>query len=209
MTGLGRVAALPVAALVLVTSVLGVQLAYGGGTFEPLRSADPCVARTVTSQADGMDGLTERLVLLGIDGAACRLHLSREALTLELAQPGPRTDAEIDALREGLLSAVARMEEDGTLPPASELVDEALDNAELNRFLEMAIRALPDSVIDAALKTDDVLIRTINDLDLRSVLANLDNEQDLYQQINAAVTQAVKDSLVARLRALLGQEDEP
>jgi len=154
-----------------------------------------------------MDGLTERLVLLGIDGAACRLGVSREALTLELAQPGPRTDAEIDALHEGLLSAVARMKEDGSLPPASELVDEALDNAELNPLLEVAIRALPDSVIDAALKTDDVLVRTINDLDLRSVLANLDNEQDLYQQINAAVTQAVKDSLVDRLRDLLGQTD--
>ena len=207
MTSPARIAALPVAALVLVTGVLGVQVAYGGGTFEPLRSADPCAARAVTSQADGMDGLTERLVLLGIDGAACRLGVSREALTLELAQPGPRTDAEIDALHEGLLSAVARMKEDGSLPPASELVDEALDNAELNPLLEVAIRALPDSVIDAALKTDDVLIRTINDLDLRSVLANLDNEQDLYQQINAAVTQAVKDSLVDRLRDLLGQTD--
>ena len=120
----------------LVSGVLGVQVAHGGGTFEPLQPADPCVARTVTSQADGMDGLTERLVLLGIDDAACRLGVSREALTLELAQPGPRTDDEIDALRDGLLSAVDRMKDDGTLPPASELVDEALDNADLNDFLE-------------------------------------------------------------------------
>jgi hypothetical protein len=203
VTGLARLAGMPVAALALVSGVLGVQLANGGGSFEPLRSADPCVERTVTSRADGMDGLTERLVLLGIDGAACRLHVSREALTLELAQPGPRTDAQVDALREGLLSAVARMKDDGSLPPASELVDEALENADLNRFLEIAIRALPDSVVNAALKIDDVLIRTINDLDLRSILENLDNEQDLYQQINVAVEQAVKDSLVARLRDLL------
>jgi hypothetical protein len=198
-----HLAGLPSVALALVTGVLGVQLAHGGGTFEPLRPADPCAARTVTSRAEGMDGLTERLVLLGIDGAACRLHVSREALTLELAQPGTRTDAEIDALREGLLAAVRRMKDDGTLPPVSELVDEALDNADLNGFLEAAIRALPDSVVNAALKTDDVLNRTIEDLDLRTVLANLDNEHDLYQQINAAVTQAVKDSLVARLRDLL------
>ena len=203
MTGLVRMAALPAAALVLVSGVLGVQLANGGGTFEPLQSADPCVAREVTSQAEGMDGLTERLVLLGIDAAACTLHVSREELTLELAQPGPRTDAEIDALHDGLLSAVARMKDDGSLPPASDLVDEALENADLNRFLEMAIRALPDSVVNAALKIDDVLIRTINDLDLRSILANLNNEQDLYQQINAAVEQAVKDSLVARIRDLV------
>ena len=203
MTGLARIVGMPIAAVVMVSGVLGVQLANGGGKFEPLGSADPCIAREVTSRAEGMDGLTERLVLLGIDGAACRLHVSREAFTLELAQPGPRTDAEIDALHDGLLAAVARMKADGTLPPASDLVDEALDNADLNRFLEMAIRALPDSVVNAALKIDDVLIRTIDDLDLRSILADLDNEEDLYDQINVAVEQAVKDSLVARLRDLL------
>ena len=91
--------------------------------------------------------------------------------------------------------------------PAGGAVDaqqhEALDNADLNGFLEAAIRALPDSVIDAAVKTDDVLVRTIEDLDLRTVLEDLDNEQDLYRQIDAAVAQAVKDSLVARLRDLL------
>jgi hypothetical protein len=203
MTGVLRLTGLPAVALVLVAGVLGIQLAHGGGTFEPLQPADPCVARTVTSQAEGIDGLTERLVLLGLDGAACQLHVSREALTLELAQPGPRTDAEIDALRAGLLSAVQRMKDDGTLPPASDLVDEALDNSDLNSFLEAAIRALPDSVINAAVKTDDVLNRTINDLDLRAVLANLDDQEDLNRQLNAAVTQAVKDSLVARLRDLL------
>ena len=95
------------------------------------------------------------------------------------------------------------MKDDGTLPPASDLVDEALDSADLNGFLKAAIRALPDSVINAALKTDDVLIRTIDDLDLRTLLANLDNQHDLNQQIDAAVTQAVKDSLADRLRDLL------
>jgi hypothetical protein len=194
---------LPVVALVLVAAVLGIQVANGGGSFEPLQPADPCAERTVTSRADGIDGLTERLVLLGIDGAACTLGVSREALTLELAQPGTRTDAEIDALREGLLAAVQRMQADGTLPPASELVDEALDNADLNGLLEAAIRAIPDSVVDAALKTDDVLTRAVDDLDLRAVLANLDSRDDLDAQIQAAITHAVKDSLAARLRDLL------
>ena len=158
---------------------------------------------TVTSRADGIEGLTERLVLLGIDGAACQLQVSREALTLELARPGTRTEAEIDALREGLQSAVRRMKADGSLPPASDLVDEALESADLNDFLKTLIRALPDSVVDAALKTDDILTRTIDDLDLRDVLANLDDQNDLNQQVEAAVTQAVKDSLADRLRDLL------
>jgi hypothetical protein len=203
MSSLARLVGLPAVALALVGGVLGVQVAHGGGEFEPLHPADPCVARHVTSQAEGMDALTERLVLLGIDGAACRLHVSREALTLELAQPGTRTDAQVDALHDGLLDAVQRMKDDGSLPPASELVDEALENADLNRFLEFAIRALPDSVIDAALKTDDVLVRTIDDLDLRAILEDLDDEDDLYAQINAAVTRAVKASLVDRLKELL------
>jgi hypothetical protein len=203
VTGVLRLTGLPAVALVLVAGVLGIQLAHGGGTFEPLQPADPCAERTVTSRAEGIDALTERLVLLGLDGAACELGVSREALTLELAQPGPRTDAEIDALRAGLLSAVQRMKDDGTLPPASDLVDEALDNSDLNSFLKAAIRALPDPVINAAVKTDDVLIRTINDLDLRAVLANLEDQDDLNRQLNAAVTQAVKDSLVDRLRDLL------
>jgi len=183
--------------------VVGVQLAHGGGTYEPLRPADPCAERQVTSQASGIDGLTERLVLLGIDGAACRLHVSREALTLELAQSDVPTDAQIDALRSGLKSAVERMKDDGTLPPASELVDESLASADLNGLLKSAIRALPDSVIDAALKTDDVLTRAIDDLDLRQVLTNLDDQDALEQQIEVAVTEAVKDSLEARLRGLL------
>ena len=203
MTGRWRMVGLPVVALVLVCGVLGVQVAHGGGEYEPLQPADPCVARTVTSQADGMDGLTERLVLLGIDDAACTLGVSREALTLELAQPGARTDAEIDALQQGLLDAVDEMAADGSLPPASDLVDDALETADLNSFLETLIGAIPDSVIDAALKTDDVLTRAITDLDLRTLLANLDDQDDLNRQVEAAITQAVKDSLVARVRDLV------
>ena len=203
MSDLFRTTGLPALALVLVGGVLGIQLANGGGSFEPLRSADPCVARTVTSVSDGIDGLTERLVLLGIDGAACRLGISREALTLELAQTDTPTDAQIEALHDGLLSAVGRMQDDGSLPPASELVDEALESADLNGFLKTLIRALPDSVVDAALKTDDVLTRAIDELDLRTLLANVDNQDDLNEQVEVAVTQAVKDSLAARLRDLI------
>jgi hypothetical protein len=65
------------------------------------------------------------------------------------------------------------------------------------------IRAVPDSVVDAALKTDDVLTRAIEDLDLRRVLADVDDQDALNEQMEAAVTQAVKDSLVDRLRDLV------
>ena len=194
---------LPVLAVVLVCAVVGMQLANGGGSYEPLRPGDPCVERQVTSQVDGIEGLTERLVLLGLDEAGCTLGVTREELTLRLAQSGDRTDAEIDAVRDGLKSAVTRMKDEGTLPPASALVDEALDSADLNRFLEAGIRALPDRVIDSALKTDDVLTRAIDELDLRELLEDPTDQADLEQQIGAAVERAVKDSLAARLRNLV------
>jgi hypothetical protein len=203
MTGRARLLALPLLAVVLVAGVIGVQLAHGGGTYEPLRPADACAERAVTSQVDGIEGLTERLVLLGVNDAACSLGVSREALTLQLARSGDRSAAEIAALRDGLLSAVRRMKADGTLPRASALTDEALDSADLNGFLERLVRAIPDSVIDRALKTDDVLLRAIDDLDLRDVLANLDDQGDLERQVEAAVTEAVKDSLEARVRGLV------
>ncbi|MDF1602594.1 hypothetical protein [Nocardioides sp. YIM 152315] len=198
-----RILALPVIALVLVGTMLGVQLAYGGGTFEPLEPADPCVERPITSRSEGIDALTEQLVLIGLDEAACSLDTSREALTLDLARGGPPTDAEVEALQDGLLTAVDRMAADGTLPPASALVDDALDQADLNEFLETLIRAIPDSVIDSALHTDDVLTRAIEDIDLRELLANVDDQQALNEQIEPAVAQAVKDSLLDRLRSLV------
>lgn len=198
-----RAVSLPAVAVVLVSGVLATQLAYGGRTYEPLRPIDPCAARTVTSQSEGIEGLTERLVLLGVDDAACSLGVSREAFTLGLARNDTPTAAEIDALRQGLLSAVREMKDDGSLPPASDLVDEALDATDLNGFLKTLIRALPDSVVDAALKTDDVLTRAINDLDLRTLLTNLDDPHDLNQQVEAAVTRAVRESLIDRLRNLL------
>ena len=194
---------LPIIAVVLVAVVLGVQLAYGGGTFEPLRPADPCAARPVSSVSDGLDALTEELVLLGLDEAACALNVSREELTLDLARAEDPTDAQVAAIQDGLVAAVERMQEAGSLPPASELVDDALDQAELNGLLETLIRAVPDSVVDAAIRTDDVLVRAIEGLDMRKLLANVDDQAALEAQVEVAVTEAVKDSLLDRLRSLV------
>ena len=86
---------------------------------------------------------------------------------------------------------------------ASSLANEALDQMDLNPFLLAAIRAIPDAVVDAALKTDDVLTRAIADLDLRAVLAELDDQRALEERIQIAVTQAARDSIEDRLRNLV------
>jgi len=198
-----RRAALPAIGAVLITVVLAVQLLAGGGDFVPVAAVDPCSVRSATSVSTGMDGLSERLVLLGLDRAACRLGVTREALLLQVAQQRAAPAAQVDALRAGLNEAVDLMKQSRTLPPASELADEALERSDLNGFLKAAIRALPDSVINQAVKTDDVLHRTVDNLDLRALLSNLSNPDELTRQIDNAVTDAVRQSIEARLRDLL------
>lgn len=197
MTSAGRLraAALPALAAALVSGVLAVQLANGGGHYSPLRPANSCVAQPAGSVSTGIDGLTEELVLTGLDAAACRLGVSREAFALQLAQAGTHTDAQIDALRTGLLTAVDTLKAAGKLPRASQLVREAVAGSNLGGFRKAAIGAIPDALIDGALTTDDVLRRTINDLDLRALLANLSNRQAMTAQVDTAVTKAVMDRL--------------
>jgi hypothetical protein len=166
----------------------------------------PCAIRSVSalpSLSTGLDGLGERLALLGIARTACRLGVGLDALALMFAEQKQPTDAQVNALRTGLLDAVNLMKADGTLPPASDFTDEALDRADLPGFVKTLIKALPDSVIDGALKTDDVLVRTINGLDVRALLTNLSNPDELNREIGAAVTKAVKDALIAMLKDLL------
>ncbi|WP_232678906.1 MFS transporter [Nocardioides sp. R-C-SC26] len=189
-------------ALALSGGVVGVQAAAGGGDFTPTLRADPCGERPVTSQAEGIDGLAELLVLRGLDGAACILGVTREAFVLEIGRDRELGVDQEQALREGLLAAVDTLAEDGDLPPVSALAEEALDQADLNRFLLAALRAIPDGVIDAALKTDDVLRRAIADLDLRALLGNLDDTSALNRQLEDAVTGAVREALIDRVRNL-------
>lgn len=197
-----RADVLLVIAALAVTAVLAVQVANGGGDFVPAKPADPCAVRTVTSVSTGINGLAERLVLLGIDGAACRLGVTREAFVLNLAKSKHHTNAQVNALRYGLLRAVRLMKADHSLPPVSDFTGEALAHANLPGFVKTIIEYLPASLIDRTLKTDDLLRRTIDRLDLRKLLHNLSNPDQLTSLINAAVTQAAQDTLTAKLKDL-------
>ncbi|MBA3745266.1 hypothetical protein [Sporichthya sp.] len=199
-----RALLLPALSVALVAGVLGVQTANGGGDFAPVEVEDPCTPRVVTAASTtSIDALGELLVLYGLDGAACRLGLSRETLVINLGLATDFADPEIDALRGGLLGAVDRMKAENQLPPASELADEALAEANLNSFVKRLIQALPDGVVNSALRTDDVLRRAVTDLDLRTLLGELEDPNEVQRLITAAITEAVKDSLRGRLKALV------
>lgn len=215
--GFERAVGLPALAVVLVAAVVGVQWQEGGGRFEPLKPADPCVEREVSTRSEGIEGLTELLVLIGVDNAACTLDVSREALILELAQTDDPTDAQVDALKQGLLDAVRRLDEDERLPASSELLDEALESADLNSTVEALVKRIPDSIIDREFATEDVLTRAITDLDVRELLTNIDDRAGLEARVEEAVTEAVEDvardrvdGLVERIRDFIpGLPDVP
>ena len=194
---------LPIVAAVAVAATITVQIQQGGGQYEPLTPPSPCIERPITAQATGIEGLTESLVLNGLANAACSLHLSREEFTLEIAQSGSVSQRQAEALREGLIDAVDEMAETGALPQTSDLLDEALTNADLHPLAKRAIRALPDRVVNGAVQMDDVLTRAIRALDIQDLLINLTDQDQINRAVEAAVTQAVKDSLIQRAKDLI------
>ena len=194
-----RAPLLPAFAAVLVAGVLGTQVANGGGDFVPMRAADPCVPRPVAAVSPGLDGLAESLVLIGLDAAACRLHMSREALVLRLGTPGQRDETFVNAVRGGLRDAVDRLDREGKLPKVSALTDEILDRVELNGLAERAIRALPDRLIDNRLPTDELLRRAVDDLDVRAMLDKLTDPAQVQQMLQKTLVRAAIDLLISGL----------
>ncbi len=194
---------LPVLAAFLVAATVTVQLREGGGQYEPLKPPSACHEHAITPQASGIEGLTEQLVLIGLSKAACSLTLSREEFVLELAQSGEVSGRQAEAIQQGLLDAVEQMSTDGSLPHASDLLDEAMTNADLHPIAKRAIRLLPDKAVNGAVKVDDVLSRAISSLDIQTLLRNLTDQDEINRQVEVAVTQAVKDSLIARAKELI------
>jgi hypothetical protein len=92
-----------VAAAVLV----GVEFAKGAAHTGEVKLAGPCHPQLFRGD------VVQRVVLAGLDHAACRLHTSREALVLSLGTVSKRKE---DALRAGLLRAVDEAERRGEIP---------------------------------------------------------------------------------------------
>jgi hypothetical protein len=117
-------------AVVAVLVVAGVALVAGeavqGSTQRSAAIANPCAQRAAFP-GSGVDATVQRVVLDGLDGAACRLGTSRERLVLALAgdssQRLPNDRATIDAaVRAGLLRALDEATNRGDVPALVALV---------------------------------------------------------------------------------------
>jgi hypothetical protein len=121
-----RARILVAAALVLSLALVGVYAAAGGASYQPVQVRNPCEPRPEKENSGGLEGLAEEFTLSALDGAACRLGVSRERLARALASKGARErfmerfhidDEKLTkAIRAGLVRAVDDAEERGKIP---------------------------------------------------------------------------------------------
>jgi hypothetical protein len=192
--------ALPLIAVLLVAAVLGVQVAAGGGHYVPRRPANPCTPRPVPPIPAQLEPLVEQIALLGLDSAACRLGISRERLVLALADTrtlDPRAPA---ALKAGLGDAVGRLDREGRLPKVSQLLPDALAQANLPGVIKTILESIPAGLVDNALPTGPLLRRTIAELNIERLLHKLNDPRQLDSAIRSAILQAALRQIVERLR---------
>jgi len=143
--------------------------------------------------------MAEQIVLLGLDGAACRLGISRERLVLALAETRSLDPRESAALKAGLVDAVDRLNREGRLPKVSQLLPQALDQANLPGIVKTIIGAIPNGVIDNLLPTAPLLRQTVNELDVDRLLRQLDNPNQLDSALQSAILQAALRQILDRL----------
>jgi hypothetical protein len=195
-----RTLALPLIAVALVAGVLAVEVAAGGGDYVPREPADPCLPRPVPPIQAELESVAERVVLLGLDGAACRLGVSRERLVLSLADTRSLDRRAPAALKAGLRDAVARLDREGRLPKVSQLLPEALDQSDLPGIAKTVIGAIPATVVDSALPTGALLRRAVGELDVEQLVRQLDDPDELEPAIRSAILRAARDEVLDRLR---------
>jgi hypothetical protein len=107
-------------------ALAGAYLALGGASYSPAAVADPCAAREWRGP-EGIGEVAEQIVLSGLDGAACELGVSREAVVLAFAsrdalerfarEQAISQDELADLVRAGLVRAADDAERADRLDP--------------------------------------------------------------------------------------------
>ena len=146
-----RIPLIVLAVVVAALALIGGYLLAGGGGYRVDETADPCAARPLPTPAGAASDepavVTQRVLLVGFDRAACRLGVGREELVLALVGSGDpldelarasgrsRDDAEAE-LQAGLGEALDAAERDGALEPAlADAVSEVLAVVPIRRAL--------------------------------------------------------------------------
>ena len=107
-------------------ALIVVYLALGGASYAPARVADPCAPRDWRNP-QGLQQTAEKIVLSGLDGAACKLGVSREEMVLafgsrdslqRFAHKHHVSAQQVDELmRAGLMRSIDDAEQAGALDP--------------------------------------------------------------------------------------------
>ena len=144
------------------------RAAPAGRSVRPAR--DPAASRRE------LEPVAERIVLLGLDNAACRLGVSRERLVLALADtrvagPGRARRAQGGPPRR-------RRPARPRGPPAQGVRScspRRSTQADLPGFVKTVIGAIPDGTVDSALPTRPLLRRAVDELDVDALVRDLDD----------------------------------
>jgi hypothetical protein len=113
-------------AIVAAVGLVAVYLALGGASYEPAAVADPCASRDWSEPAD-LEEVGEQIILSALDGAACKLGVSREEIVLAFESRATlgrfareqdiSQDQVAELVRAGLRRAVDEAEQAGALTP--------------------------------------------------------------------------------------------
>jgi hypothetical protein len=125
-------------------ALLAIEVAKGGPSYGQSTAVDPCQARA-PYPGEGFDATLQRVVLDGLDAAACKLGTTREELVLSF-DPSFGVKARWDratverAVRAGLLGAVDDAEKRGSLGGLEAvLLREVIRRAPIELLLEGGI----------------------------------------------------------------------
>jgi hypothetical protein len=139
-----------------VTSALlvAIYLALGGASYAPASVADPCAPRD-WSEPRGVSEVGEQIVLSALDGAACRIGVSREDIVLafedrDSLEAFGREHGVTEAELERLERAITDAENAGALSPRlANLARGVVDKIPAGLLLDLLDRApelvFPDS----------------------------------------------------------------
>jgi hypothetical protein len=158
MSGVLRGRVLVGGAVVAAVALVGIYLAAGGSSYAPAKTQDPCKHRPWRNP-EGLEQIAQQFSLSALDGAACKLGVSRETLAQALATPEGRerflqrygiSDAELArAIRAGLLRAVNDAEQAGALSPfLAAPLRQTLRSIPLDQAIELVNNA--ESLLDRA-----------------------------------------------------------